>query len=126
MSAPTEGPDMSDGDDTDVERVAMIQYLDSDRVDDYLEAHEDVPDAVADAMDRGGVYTYELFVHDDVSVGYAEIEDFDAFVEEYTADEECQEWERRVAEFKRSGVDVDESEVPLMDHVWSLDDDGRD
>jgi len=114
------------GSDDDLERVAMIQHLDPDRVDEYLEAHEDVPDAVAAAMDRGGVRTYELFVHDDVSVGYAEVEEFDAFLEEYLADEECQEWERRVERFKRSGVDVEESDVPLMEHVWSLEGDGLD
>jgi len=77
-------------------------------------------------MDRGGVRTYELFVNGDVSIGYAEVEEFEAFLEEYLADERCQEWERRVERFKRSGVDVDGSSVPLMEHVWSLEGDGLD
>ena len=108
--------------DTDtVERAAMLQRLKPDRVDDYLEAHEDVPDAVADAMERGGVKQFQLFVHDDLSIGYIEAEDLDEFIEEYTADPECQDWEERVDEFKTSGVDVEGAELPLMGHVWSFE-----
>lgn len=112
---------MSDSTD-DLERVAMIQHLDPDRIDDYLEAHEKVPEPVVERMRESGVETFELFVEDDLSIGYVELEDFDRFVEEYSADPDCQAWEERVGEFKTSGVDTDDSDIPLMDHVWSLDD----
>ena len=105
----------------ELETVAMFQRLDPDRVDEYLEAHEDVPGAVPAAMERGGVHSFRLFVEDDVSVGIIEVEDFDAFNEEYLADEECQDWEEYVADFKRSGVDVDEGDMPLMDEVWTFE-----
>jgi L-rhamnose mutarotase len=108
--------------DGDLERVAMIQYLDPDRVDDYLEAHEEVPEPVVEHMRACGVETFELFVEGDLSVGYVELEDFEQFVEDYSANPDAQAWEERVGEFKRSGVDTDEAEIPLMDHVWSLDD----
>lgn len=111
---------MSDTTDS-LEGVAMIQHLDPDRIDDYLEAHEAVPEPVVEHMQRCGVETFELFVEDDLSVGYVELEDFEQFVEGYSADPDCQEWEKRVGEFKRSGVDTDDADIPLMDHVWSLD-----
>lgn len=105
----------------DLERAAMLQRLDPDHVDDYLEAHEDVPDAVPEAMERGGVHTFRLFVHGEISVGYIEVEDFEAFNEEYMADPECRQWEDRVGEFKRSGVDTESGEMPLMDEVWTFE-----
>jgi L-rhamnose mutarotase len=108
-----------DGDD--FERVAMIQRLKPDRVDDYLEAHEDVPGAVSEAMERGGVRQFQLFVQGDLSIGYFEVEDLEEFNEEYMNDPRCQEWEERVGEFKQSGVDVDEGSMPTMDHVWSFE-----
>jgi L-rhamnose mutarotase len=110
---------MSESDD--YERVAMIQRLKPDRVDDYLEAHEDVPEAVSAAMERGGVLQFQLFVRGDLSIGYIEVEDLESFQEEYMSDPECQEWEERVGEFKTSGVDVDEGSMPVMDHVWSFE-----
>lgn len=109
-------------DDNDLEQVAMIQRLDPERADDYVEAHDDVPDPVVERMTESGVERFLLFVEDGLSIGILEVEDFDRFVEEYSADPDCQEWEDRVGEFKRSGVDTDEGAIPTMDLVWSLED----
>lgn len=114
-----------DGDPDPLERVAMIQHLDPDRVDEYRTAHEDVPDAVAEQMRASGVETFELFVEDNVSIGYLEVEDFERYVEEYSENPDCQTWEREVGEYKRSGVETDEAEIPTMDRVWSLEDAGE-
>lgn len=111
---------MSETDDP-LERVAMIQHLNPDRVDEYLAAHENVPEPVVEHMQRCGVETFELFVEENLSVGYVELEDFEQFAEDYSADPDCQEWEERVGEFKRNGVDTNDADIPLMDHVWSLD-----
>ncbi|MFB6136815.1 MAG: L-rhamnose mutarotase [Halobacteriaceae archaeon] len=107
------------------ERVVMLQELDPDRVDEYLAAHEDVPEAVSDAMERGGVESFELYVRDAVSVGIIEVEDFEAYNEVYMDDPECREWERHVEQFKRSGVDPDSGEMPLMDEVWRFEADAE-
>lgn len=110
---------MSDQDE--IEHGAMIQRLKPDRIEEYLDAHEDVPDAVPEAMERGGVKQFQLFVHDDISIGYIEAEDLDEFVEVYTADPQCQVWEEFVDEFKTASIDVKGAELPLMDHVWSFE-----
>ncbi|WP_436927540.1 hypothetical protein [Halosimplex amylolyticum] len=39
-------------DDDSTERVVMLQRLDPDHVNDYLEAHEDISQGVSDAMGR--------------------------------------------------------------------------
>lgn len=115
---------MASQDQPDLERVVMLQRLKPDRVDEYVDAHDDVPDAVTDAMDRGGVHSFRLYVRDAISVGYIEVEDFEAYTDTYLADEECREWERYVDRFKRTGVDVDDEELPLMEEVWTFESSG--
>ena len=105
----------------ELERVVMLQRLDPDRVEEYLDAHEHVPEAVSAAMDRGGVKAFRLFVRDDISVAYIEVEDFASFNREYMNDPDCQDWEDHVAAFKLSGVDVESGDMPLMDEVWTFE-----
>lgn len=109
------------GETDDVERVVLVQELKSDRVEDYLAAHEDVPDPVTERMGEGGVEEFRLFVGDDLSIGYIEVEDFERFQAEYNADPDCEAWERRVAEFKESGVDPDSGEFPVLEEVWTFE-----
>jgi len=106
----------------DLERIVMLQRLKPDAVDDYVAAHDDGPESVVEAMEEGGVAEYELYVHDDIAVGIMEVEDLAEFEAVYGSDPDNQAWEERVGEFKRSGVDPDEMEMPVMDRVWSLED----
>ena len=107
---------------SDTERAVYIQRIDPEHRDDYLEAHEDVPEGVSDAMRRGGVTEFELYVRDDLAVCILEAADIDAYFEEIDGDEAVEEWERYTAEFKREGVDVDDEDepIPFMDRIWTL------
>lgn len=113
--------DAGDRDGDPLERIAMIQHLDPDRVDEYRTAHGDVPEAVAEQMRASGVETFGLFVEDGVSIGCLEVEDFERFVAEYSENPDCEAWEREVGEYKHSGVETDEADIPTMDRVWSLE-----
>lgn len=106
----------------DVERAVYMQRLDPDRKNDYLDAHRDVPEGVTDSMERGGVTEFELHVRDDIAVCILEAEDIDIYLEAVEDDEAVEEWERRVAEFKREGVNVDADDdgIPFMERVWTL------
>ncbi|ELZ32636.1 hypothetical protein C474_07457 [Halogeometricum pallidum JCM 14848] len=99
-----------------------IQRIDPEHKDEYLEAHEDVPEGVSDAMRRGGVTAFELYVRDDLAVCILEVEDLDAYLDEVDGDEAVEEWERFTAQFKREGVDVDDADepIPFMDRIWTL------
>ncbi|QGA82216.1 L-rhamnose mutarotase [Halomicrobium sp. LC1Hm] len=105
---------------SDTETVVVMQRLDPDRVDEYVESHEHVPAAVTRAMEAGGVEEFRLFVEDDVAVCVVEAESFEAYQERYESDEACLEWEAHVDQFKRSGVDPETGEMPTMDEIWSF------
>ena len=113
---------MSVDEPADLERVVVVQRLKADAVDEYVEAHDDVPDSVVEAMTEGGVEEYELYVHDDVAVGIMDVRDLDEFEAVYGRDPDNQAWEDRVGEFKRSGVDPDEMEMPVAERIWALSD----
>lgn len=106
--------------DDDLEEVVMLQRLKPDRIDEYDEAHEDVPQSVIDAMERADVADYRLYRRKEIVVGIMWLPSLDRFEEEYGADPENEAWETRVGQFKQEGVDPDEMEMPVMDLVWSL------
>ncbi|MDS0276700.1 L-rhamnose mutarotase [Halomicroarcula sp. S1AR25-4] len=108
----------------DTERAVYVQRLDPDQREAYVEAHDDVPDAVTDAMDRGGVEAFELYVRDDVAVCILECNDLDAYLDAVDGDEAVAEWERYTGQFKQSGVDADadpESGIPFMECIWRFE-----
>ncbi|WP_228546152.1 L-rhamnose mutarotase [Halegenticoccus tardaugens] len=107
---------------SDTERAVYIQHIDSEHRDEYLKAHEDVPKGVSQAMKRGGVTEFELYVRDDLAVCILEAEDIGVYLDEVDGDEAVEEWERYVAQFKREGVDVDDDEepIPFMERIWTL------
>jgi L-rhamnose mutarotase len=110
------------GDTADLEHILLVQELDSDSVEEYVAAHDDVPDRVVELMRTHGVERYELFVYDDLAISYVVAEDFAAFEEAYGDDERAMEWEQRVSAFKDSGVDPETGEMPDADRIWTLED----
>lgn len=108
----------------DLERAVYVQRLDSDRTEAYVRAHDDVPEAVTDAMARADVRCFELYLRDDIAVCVLEAPDVEAYFAEVEADEGVRDWERFVAQFKRAGVDVDAAEdedvVPTMERIWAF------
>ena len=107
----------------DTERAVYVQRIDPEHRQAYIDAHDDVPQGVTEAMERGTVTSFDLYVRDDVAVCILEAEDVDAYVEVVTDNPEVEEWERRVAQFKREGVDVDapeEEQIPIKDRIRSF------
>lgn len=107
----------------DTERAVYLQRIDPDLRDEYLEAHEDVPEGVTRAMKEAGVERFELYVRKEIAVCILEAEDIERYDEAMASDPAVEEWERRVAEFKTEGVDVeaDDDGVPYMKEVWSFE-----
>lgn len=113
---------------TETERAVYVQRLAPDRREEYVAAHDDVPEAVTDAMERGGVTEFELYVRGDVAVCILEAEDVDAYLDAVDGDEAVAEWERYTGRFKREGVDADadpEEGIPFMDRVWHFESTGE-
>jgi L-rhamnose mutarotase len=106
-----------------VERAVYIQRIDPERREEYVEAHDEVPEGVRDAMERGGVTDFELYLRDDVAVCILECEDLDAYLDAVDDDDAVADWEDYTGQFKRDGVDPDadpEEGIPFMDRVWSF------
>ena len=109
---------------SDTERAVYVQRLDPDEREAYVEAHEDVPSGVTDAMARGGVEEFEVYVRGDVAVCILECADIDAYLDAVDGDEAVAEWERHTGRFKRSGVDADadpEEGIPFMNLSWRFE-----
>jgi len=104
----------------ELDRLVLVQELDPERVDDYLEAHEDVPSRVVEVMEETGVREFRLFVGEELSIGYIVAEDIERFQEVYNEEPECLAWEERVANFKRSGVDPETGEFPMLEEAWTF------
>jgi L-rhamnose mutarotase len=118
----------AEGEDAETERAVYVQRLDPDQREAYVAAHDDVPAAVTDAMARGGVRSFDLFVRDDIAVCVLEAEDVDAYLDAVTDDPDVEEWERYVAQFKREGVDVDadpDEQIPFMERIWEFSPDSE-
>ena len=112
----------------DTERAVYVQRLDPDQREAYVAAHDDVPEGVTDAMERGGVEEFELYVRDDVAVCILECADLDAYLDAVDDDEVVAEWERYTGQFKQSGVDADadpEAGIPFMERVWRFEPDAE-
>ncbi|MFP8953474.1 L-rhamnose mutarotase [Natrialbaceae archaeon A-arb3/5] len=108
----------------ETERAVYLQRIDPERKAAYVDAHDDVPDGVTDAMERAGIEEFQLFVRDEIAVCILEAEDLDAYDEAMADDPEVEEWERHVAQFKRDGVDVDAEageQIPYMEEIWSFE-----
>ena len=106
------------------ERAVYIQRLDPDRREEYVEAHGDVPEGVTDAMERGGVTNFELYVREDIAVCLLECADLDAYLGAVDGDEAIAEWEAYTGQFKREGVDPDadpDEGIPFMEKVWEFE-----
>ena len=104
-------------------RAVYVQRIDPEMREEYVSAHDDVPEAVTDAMERGGVDTFELYVRDDIAVCILEAGDIDAYLDAVEGDEEVARWEEYTGQFKRSGVDADappEEGIPFMERIWEF------
>jgi len=78
----------------ETERAVYIQRLDPDERDAYVDAHDDVPEGVTDAMERGGVEMFELYIRDDIAVCILECADLDTYLDAVDGDAAVAEWER--------------------------------
>lgn len=109
--------------DNDPEQVVILQRIKPEMTDEYVDAHDDVPQSVIDAMIEGGVHEYRLYLRDEIAVGVVEVEDMEEFQERYESDPENEEWEAFVEQFKTDGIDPDDMEMPVMEEIWSLRED---
>ena len=110
--------------DSETDRTVYVQRIDPNQREAYIDAHENVPEDVTEAMTHGSVTDFELYIHDNIAVCVLEAEDISTYIDTMTSSESVEEWERYVARFKQEGVDVDsppDEQIPFMRRIWSFD-----
>lgn len=100
------------------ERVCFLMHLKSERVDDYLAAHETVWPEMLDALRETGWRNYSLFVRpeDGLVVGYLETDDYERAQSEMATREINARWQATMAEYFVSESNPDASSERLTEY----------
>lgn len=108
---------------TELERRVYVQWIDPEYHEEYLDAHDNVPSGVSEAMIRGGVERFETYVRGRISVCILEAHDIDEYLDEIEGNKAVEDWERYVGQFKEEGVDIDSEDesIPFMEPIWTLE-----
>ena len=92
------------------------------------EVHEGVAEGVTDAIERGGVEEFKLYVRDDIGVCILECADLEAYLAAIDGDEAVTDWERCAGRFKKVDVDADanpEAGILFMKRIWRSEPDAE-
>jgi len=93
-----------------------MQRLDPDQTAEYVAAHDDVLEALTDAMERGDLRTLEPYIRDDVVV-CIERADPGTWLNTVDGDEKVAEWKRYTSQFNCESLGVNavlEAGIPFM------------
>ncbi|MFT4041530.1 MAG: L-rhamnose mutarotase [Gordonia sp. (in: high G+C Gram-positive bacteria)] len=110
----------SPADDAPRQRVCFTMKLRSDRIDDYLAAHQDVWPEMLEALRTTGWHNYSLFLrrHDGLVVGYLETDDFDRARELMAQTAVNEKWQSQMAEYFDAGTNPDTTMTVLDDYFY--------
>ncbi len=96
------------------ERSAFVLDVRPDRIDDYIEAHQNVWPEMLDALRAAGIRNYTIFRSGDRVFGYFEANDLRE-AESYLAQQEvCGRWQDAMAELLQHRV-PDSGPPPLQE-----------
>ena len=102
------------------QRVCFVLRLKTDRVDEYVAAHQHVWPDMLEALSDAGWRNYSLFVRPDdgLVVGYLETDDFAAALSGMAAAEVNTRWQAGMADYFESpaGVLPDQAMTPLTEY----------
>jgi L-rhamnose mutarotase len=110
--------------DAATQRVCFLLHLKPDRVDDYLQVHQQVWPEMLDALRSAGWQNYSLFVRegDGLVVGYLETDDFAAAQQRMAQTDVNAKWQAGMAQYfvggseTDAGADPDEQMKPLTEY----------
>jgi len=111
---------------SDTDRAVYVQRLAPNQREAYVEAHDNVPEGVTNAMERGGIEKFELYLRDDIAVCILECANLEDYLDAVDGDDAIIDWERYTGQFKQAGVDADADPgagIPFMERVWQFEPD---
>ncbi|MCV7226285.1 L-rhamnose mutarotase [Mycolicibacterium komossense] len=102
------------------QRVCFLLQLKPDRVEDYLQAHQEVWPEMLEALRAAGWGNYSLFLRpaDGLVVGYLETDDFALAQQRMAQTEINAKWQAGMAQYFVGGsqADPDEQITPLAEY----------
>jgi L-rhamnose mutarotase len=91
----------------------------SDKIDEYVAAHEDVWPEMLDALRRAGIRNYTIFRSGNEMFGYFESDDLAAAASYLSRQEVCTRWQDQMAELLEDRVS--DAGPPPLEEVFRLD-----
>jgi L-rhamnose mutarotase len=91
-------------------RVARFVRLKRDKIDDYLECHKSVPEAVIRELKKAGISNFSIYIQDDALFSYMETKGPAEEVDfaQYLRNPECKKWEELMKTFQTGDGNPDE------------------
>ena len=103
-----------------MQRVCFVLQVKTDRIRDYLSAHQVWPE-MEKAMSDAGIGNYSMFVRDDgLLVGYFEAEDPEASLRSLGQTDINRRWQEHMAEYFQIGGDSERGGVQWLDQYYYL------
>ncbi|MFH1919050.1 MAG: L-rhamnose mutarotase [Planctomycetota bacterium] len=103
-----------------MQRVCFVLQVKTDRIRDYLNAHQVWPE-MEKAMSDAGIGNYSMFVRDDgLLVGYLEAEDPEASLRSLGQTDVNRRWQEHMAEYFQTSGDLETEGVQWLDQYYYL------
>jgi len=103
-----------------MQRVCFVLQVKTNRIRDYLNAHQVWPE-MEKAMSDAGISNYSMFVRDDgLLVGYLEAEDPEASLRSLGQTDVNRRWQEHMAEYFQTSGDLETEGVQWLDQYYYL------
>lgn len=101
------------------QRTGFVLHVRPDRIDEYIEAHENVWPEMLDALRSAGIRNYTIFRSGSDVFGYFEADDLGAAARYLEAQEVSSRWQNTMAELLEERVS--DSGPPPLEQIFRLD-----
>ena len=100
------------------ERSAFVLHVRPDRLDEYVEAHENVWPEMLDALTGAGIRNYSIYLAGTDVFGYFEADDLEAAGRYLAEQEVCTRWQDAMADLLEDRVP--EAGAPPLEEIFRL------
>lgn len=103
-----------------MERVAFTMRVRQDQEAEYRRRHQEVWPEMLRALKRAGCSNYSIYMRGRDLFAYMEVDDFERFKRQMTADADAQRWEAGMAAIIEKGIQPDTGFHEVLPEVFHL------
>jgi L-rhamnose mutarotase len=101
------------------QRTGFVLHVRPDKIDEYIEAHENVWPELLEALRAAGIHNYSIFRSGNDVFGYFEADDLDEAARYLAAQDVCTRWQNGMAELLDERVP--DGGPPALEEIFRLD-----